>query len=586
MMFKAYIASNNALISRMLNAACASNHLTSFFYSEHTDLMSDLQQSQPDVLFLDTVSIDVDLYSFIRQLRDDETFSSLYVVLVSRKKISSGIIHESGADASLCVPFSKTQFNAVTRNILKEIRQVLIATPSVKEISVLYKELVTVGYEVYIVQNVEEMLELTRRIIPDLILCNEILEDLTAVDVCKQLQEQPAIKTIPLMVLAKDCKAEVIEAYLDAGARNVLFLPLNMNKAMSKISVVAPPPQKGRRLRALVIDDSSMVRNLICTMFKHLGYLVVTAVNGKEGLTAALKFKPDIITCDYDMPVMSGWEFCVAASRDDSINYIPIIMVTARGANVDKQKGKVLGIAGYLTKPFNEADLTKSIAGAVAAAKLRMEREALSKYISTDTLKNVSDVIDGVKEKTPEDKFITIFFSDIRSFTPKCERLGAAEIVSLLNSYFTKMIKVLQKNNAIIDKLIGDAIVARFDSGFPEKDALDAARAALQMLAALDEFNKDSLEPIEIRIGINSGNVILGNIGSDGYRLDYTMIGDNVNIAQRLESQAPVQGCLLASSTYSLIKNLVDVGGICEFALKGKKEKVEAYSLLGLKGQN
>ena len=156
-------------------------------------------------------------------------------------------------------------------------------------------------------------------------------------------------------------------------------------------------------------------------------------------------------------------------------------------------------------------------------------------------------------------------------------------MIELLNSYFDIMINILQKNNAIVDKLIGDAIVARFDSGNNKKDALNAVVAASQMLEALKEFNKKSFEKIEVRIGINSGNVIMGNIGCDSFRLDYTMIGDNVNIGQRLESKAGNLSCLISAATYDLVKEQVEVGNMQELDLKGKIRKVNAFPLLGIK---
>ncbi len=159
----------------------------------------------------------------------------------------------------------------------------------------------------------------------------------------------------------------------------------------------------------------------------------------------------------------------------------------------------------------------------------------------------------------------------------------------MLNLYFDTMIEVMMENNAIIDKIIGDAIVARFNSGNSCRDALDAVKAALLTLQKLEVFNKELREKanieeeINIRIGINSGEVILGNLGSKKYRLDYTMIGDNVNIAQRLESNAPCQGVLIAESTYKLIENQVVVGEPLALSLKGKGEPVAAYRALGLK---
>ncbi|MDP6251497.1 MAG: adenylate/guanylate cyclase domain-containing protein, partial [Verrucomicrobiota bacterium] len=98
-----------------------------------------------------------------------------------------------------------------------------------------------------------------------------------------------------------------------------------------------------------------------------------------------------------------------------------------------------------------------------------------------------------------------------------------------------------------------------------------------------NEYNEESLEEIHCRIGINSGPVILGNLGSEKHRLEYAMIGDNVNIGQRLESSAPKQGCMISASTYELVSEFVEVGQMQEIEVKGKKEKVKAHILEGLK---
>jgi adenylate cyclase len=145
------------------------------------------------------------------------------------------------------------------------------------------------------------------------------------------------------------------------------------------------------------------------------------------------------------------------------------------------------------------------------------------------------------------------------------------------------MVDILFEHGAIIDKFIGDAIVARFDSGNTAIDARNAVYAAWRMHEKLIEFNKESFEEIQIRIGINSGRVILGNLGSERHRLEYAMIGDNVNIGQRLESSAPDRKCMISEATYSLIKEKVLVGERQEIKVKGKSELVSAYILEGIK---
>ena len=202
-----------------------------------------------------------------------------------------------------------------------------------------------------------------------------------------------------------------------------------------------------------------------------------------------------------------------------------------------------------------------SVEEAIAHSRHKKEQDAIAKYVAADTLNMVSAMAEGNDVTTKgENKFITVFFSDICAFSRKCERYSAKKIVNLLNTYFDMMVEILSEHEAIIDKFIGDAIVARFDTGHQAHDAKNCVFASWKMLKKLNEYNEESLEEIHCRIGINSGKVILGNLGSEKHRLEYAMIGDNVNIGQRLESSAPKHGCMISASTYELVSEFVEVG--------------------------
>ena len=220
---------------------------------------------------------------------------------------------------------------------------------------------------------------------------------------------------------------------------------------------------------------------------------------------------------------------------------------------------------------------------AVRNARIKKEQETIAKFVAADTLKAVNNMVSDGHFANGEDKFITVLFSDICAFSTKCEKYSARKIVRLLNHYFDLMVDVLSEHDAIIDKFIGDAIVARFDSGDPVRDALNAVRAGWHMQERLRQFNLEAFEEIQIRVGINSGHVILGNLGSERHRLEYAMIGDNVNIGQRLESSAPVQKCLISEATWNLVQEQVLVGERQEIQVKGKSQPVLAYVLEGLR---
>ena len=576
----AVVAVKRGIPSRLIIAACTASKIRIESIDEKFDFFSALKTLKPEILFIDESFAGENKIALIERIRNSDDFGSAYIVFVSSNTDDSGISRNIGTDTFLPIPFSKSKFDSILRPFLNQPRRVLIAGSPESDISGLMDKLDSIQLEVSLTRTTEETMTLAHKIFPDLIIVTYDFAEMSGTGLCARIRNTNLISHIPVLIISENSDAETIESCFEAGAQDVLLDSPESEENIAKITAIVAPPKKGRKEKVLVIDDSPMIRNIISKMFKQLGFSVTAAENGVEGIKSALEVIPDVITCDYDMPVMNGWEFCIEAKRRDEIKDIPIIMVTARGTEVDKKKGKVLGVAEYLTKPFKEPDLLKSVNTALANVRKKKEREALAKYVASDVLQNVSDVIDGVKGREPEEKFITLLFNDIVSFTPKCERLDPDNLVRLLNSYFSLMIEQLQANNAIIDKLIGDAILARFDSGDEEKDALDAAKSAHCMLEALKDFNQKSEEPFECRIGINSGNVILGNIGSESYRLDYTMIGDNVNIAARLESEAPKMGCLMSEFTYKLISAQVSVGPGIEMALKGKSDFIKAYPLL------
>ncbi len=180
----------------------------------------------------------------------------------------------------------------------------------------------------------------------------------------------------------------------------------------------------------------------------------------------------------------------------------------------------------------------------------------------------------------------TVLFSDVRSFTTLSEELGAQGIVSLLNEYFTVMVDCLNAEGGMLDKFIGDAIMAIFGTPFPHEDDPDrAVRCAIDMMVKLNIFNKEredkGLLPIDIGIGLNTDSVVSGNIGSPK-RMDYTVIGDGVNLAARLESGTKQYGAhiLISEFTFKALKGTYRYRSMDHVVVKGKTEPVAIYELL------
>jgi adenylate cyclase len=180
----------------------------------------------------------------------------------------------------------------------------------------------------------------------------------------------------------------------------------------------------------------------------------------------------------------------------------------------------------------------------------------------------------------------TVLFSDVRNFTRMTEELGAHGTVSLLNEYFTLMVDCIQKQGGMLDKFIGDAIMAVFGLPLAHEDDEDRAlRAAIAMITELNRWNAERAggdkKPIDIGIGLNTDSIVSGNIGSPK-RMDYTVIGDGVNLASRLESACKQYGTriLVSENTYRKLKGTYRVREVDRVVVIGKSEPVGVIEVL------
>jgi adenylate cyclase len=205
----------------------------------------------------------------------------------------------------------------------------------------------------------------------------------------------------------------------------------------------------------------------------------------------------------------------------------------------------------------------------------------LSKEVVDQLLESNEAALGGQVQK------ISVLFSDIRNFTNISEAIGARDTVSMLNDYFTVMIDVVFRHRGILDKYIGDAIMALFGAPFPgEQDANNAVRAANDMIVTLRTLNvsfiADGRKPIDIGVGINTGDAVVGSIGSPK-RMEYTAIGDSVNLASRLEGACKAYGAKVIISEYT-VRALTVPARLRELDLmrvKGKDQPVAIFEALG-----
>src|SRR5271157_1653973 len=215
-------------------------------------------------------------------------------------------------------------------------------------------------------------------------------------------------------------------------------------------------------------------------------------------------------------------------------------------------------------------------------ARRVVERQALERFLSSNIvekiLANPSEIHLGGENQT-----VTILFSDIRGFTRMSEHMEPHAVVELLNEYFSEMTDIIFDSGGTLDKYLGDGIMAVYGAPIPKPDdALRATRTAMEMQRALAALNRDwesrGQQPLRIGVGVNTGPVTAGNIGSSK-RMDYTVIGDAVNLASRLCANAPGGQILVSESTYLQLDGSIPAQRLEPIRVKGKEEPVELYEV-------
>jgi DNA-binding response OmpR family regulator len=449
------------------------------------------------------------------------------------------------------------------------------------------------GHRVLLAKDGEEAWENLPAYGPDLVISDVEMPRLDGYGLCQRIKEHPQWAQTPVIICSSLSQGRDVVRAFESGTDDYLIKPIHEDELLSRVGELLASIEQGGRESILVVDDSRIIRNLIRGGLAKQGFEVETA---EDGLDALEKVKgmdplPDVIISDFEMPRMGGFDLGMALRSNQRTRSVPLIMMSARDDDRNRKLMKAAGAVGFLGKPFEPDKMVALVERVLGEQRLRAEQARIRDFIADDAMAQLVREVRLGKKSMAKTEEMTLLFSDLKGFSTMCSHLSAEQVVELLNGYFDAMIPPIREAEGDVDKFIGDAIMARFrdpdDGKDREPSPLRAIRAGLGMIEALKRYNEGLPEGHELhmRIGINHGEVVLGAIGATSRR-DFTTIGDNVNRAQRLESNASVDGVLIAEPTYRLVGDRLEVKKRRKkVQLKGIPEPVNAYDVLGIKGE-
>ncbi|MDR1970653.1 MAG: response regulator [Treponema sp.] len=284
-------------------------------------------------------------------------------------------------------------------------------------------------------------------------------------------------------------------------------------------------------------------------------YSVFTVPSAEKMFDVLEKNKPALILLDIDMPGMDGYEAIKILKAKEETRNIPVIFLTGKADTSDELEGLSLGAIDYITKPFIPPLLLKRIEVHLLVESQRRQlkhyndylQRAFSTYLSGEVVQDIMADPSRLRLGGSKRRMTTIF-TDIQDFSHIAEKLDPEDLVRLLNIYLSGLSDIILEQRGTIDKYVGDAIMAFFGAPLEVPDhALRACTAAILMRRKERELNDEFLEtglspaPLLTRIGINTGDMVAGNMGSQR-KMNYTIMGNAVNIGSRLEGLNKMYG--------------------------------------------
>lgn len=575
------LLTDDRIVSMLANRALIDDFEVRVFQTGQEDPLEAIASFGPLVVLLRDVLASGSALEVVAKLKPDARLSETRYVVLSNAGEDGEQFLAGGAAAFVTIPFTADHLRETAVRVAQDTRTILYVEDSRVLHRLVVPPLLEEGYEVIETYNGREALELLQTGRPvDLILSDIDMPEMDGLTLCAAVKSDPRYRTIPLMLLTARDGDEAVHAGFAAGADDYLMKPVVVPEMLARIQRFLGQRSEQRDERVLVVDpDASTARIVERGLATHsLGCDFAEDADTARSMLESGRYALAIVECR--LAQGDGVTLVRQLREAPRTRELPIIMTSESDSLGEQVRVRSVGPQSFVVKPFAPDRLLAEVERTLANARHRRHVAAMRGYLSEGAIQAIERRTNvGDEEPRAESTYRTIFFLDIVGFTTLCEALSPLAVVRFLNAFFDEVVPVLTRHGGSIDKFIGDCVMALFPRELtgPKR----AVTAALEILDRLPALREQTGIDVHVRIGINAGPVLLGDIGSTHHRRDFTVIGDHVNVASRLQSNAGVDEVFVSESVAKHLGPSFVLDPVGELPVKGRREPVRAFRVQG-----
>ena len=496
---------------------------------------------------------------------------------------------ENTVDRTLQFPVEFEEVEQTIINIADKTHKILLIDDSKLVHNHLVPSIKGEGYDVYEAFDGLSGLDMAKKVKPDLIICDIEMPGLNGFEVCSGVRSIEELSGIYIIMSSTLGSASDIQKGFRSGVDEYIIKPVVIEELLDRIRKVFKQTLIGRENILILQPDEILAQNLTRSLRKQ-GFSTrhVTSVN--DALQQIARYNYELVLLEMDMKNNeTAMDFLLATKGIKADKKPSMILLTSRDSQSDVKMVMNMGISSVISRPFSMDTMLAATERVLADRRSAAEKVQLLKYMSKSSIRMAGEkaLMEGENSSVRADKkFVSLFFGDIINFTSRCEKYEPREVVEQINRVFAMITEITHDFEGDVDKFMGDACMLFWHG----EDSVEAAKkmlsAAFEIRKKLDIMNQsDPLlqnDPIYLRMGMNSGDAILCDIGSADSRLDLTLIGDNVNLTSRLEAAGKQYGVdtIISEFSYSMVKDLILVRHLDRVRVVGKKNPVTIYEVV------